>query len=177
METNTSWDIDQSLNRLSIVHDNRWLAIVGIPLSLFGLLVACGPWFIESARNSDDWPILAGGSVIGCGIVVAGLSLCLKFEKFIADRETNTMTRLIGLKPFQRRKQWPLDSFEVVDCSIFNMGSFGSSSSQQYRIQLVGPRNSVLLASCLDKESILLEAIRWSEFLDLPIDNSISETT
>lgn len=169
----TSWATLEEGGRITIVHDNRWLAIIGIPLGLMGLLVAAGPWFIEDARNSGAWPILAVGSLIGIGILVAGLSLCLKYDEIVADRGRGVVTRHAGLHPFRRSKSWPLADIEEVVCVDEKMaGTSTRGSSLHHRVRLVGPGASVLVTSCLELEPVQVEARRWADFLDLPLRDS-----
>ncbi|MDC0325485.1 hypothetical protein OAM01_01890 [bacterium] len=168
----TSWSTHEDQNCLSIVHDNRWLAIIGLPLALVGLAVATGPWFIDDARNSGAWPILAVGSVIGFGIIVAGVSLCFKYERIDTDRATNLLERHKGMPPFRRSMTWPLKNFTEVKVVVEKMDSAsGHGSSLHQRFRLVGPNASILIASCLEPEPIQTEAQRWAKFLDLRLDD------
>jgi len=173
----TSWITDQTKDQLKVIHDNRWLAIIGIPLSLFGLVVGIGPWLIASARQSDAWPILAVGSLIGSGLVVAGLALCFKFESLLADKQTNALIQRKGLPPFQRTRQWSLNDLSEVTCLAEHMASSsGHSSSQHFRLRLDGPGSTILVASSLEQEPILFEARRWADFLGLPLTNKLPPT-
>jgi len=171
----TPWKTSETNHQLTIVHDNRWLAIFGIPISLFGLLVAIGPWFIDSARESGAWPILAGGSLIGTGIFVAGLSLCFKYESVTANTSTGEVVRHKGLAPFRRTAVWPIEEFQQIACRKVQMaGGAQSHSSIHYQVRLKGDEASTLLASCLDSEPIQAEARRWATFLNLPISDSMN---
>jgi hypothetical protein len=170
----TSWTTLEDGGRRAVVHDHRWLAIVGVPLAVFGLVVAAGPWFIEEARNSGAWPILAVGSLIGAGIIVAGLALCFKYEEVAADRGTGVVIRHMGLPPFRRSKTWPLTDFTEVVCLDEKMaGGPGQASSLHHRVRLLGPNASVLVASWLEPEPIRAEARAWARFLDLPLRDTI----
>ena len=170
----TSWQVRQTEHSLTLIHDNRWLAIVGVPLMLFGILLGIGPWWIDSINPAEDWPILVGGSVIALGFVVAGLSLCFHYTEISADLHTAQIVQHKGLAPFRRTSTWPINSFEAVACVEERMGSTSFSSSLHYRIRLVGPNNSVLVASCLESDPILQEVHRWSEFLTLPVDDQLN---
>lgn len=163
-------------DRIALVHDNRWLAILGIPLVLFGLAVAIVPWLIDDAGNSGAWPILAVGSLIGAGIITAGLALCFHHVEFIADRSAGTVTRRTGLRPFQRTKTWPLSTVTEVSCVVETMTRSGlaGGSSTHHRMRLTGPNVSVLVASALEPEPIEHEALRWSEFLGKPLTEGSS---
>lgn len=166
----TSWTTNEGDTRLAVVHDNRWLAIVGVPLATFGLAVAAVPWLIESARNSGAWPILAVGSLIGTGIVVMGMALCFHYVEIVADRRSGSVTRRDGLPPFQRAKSWPLGGIDEVVCVNETMAGGGArGSSTHYRLRLVGPSASVLVASALEPEPVRQEAARWARFLNRPL--------
>ncbi|MGI9244583.1 MAG: hypothetical protein ACR2RV_27525 [Verrucomicrobiales bacterium] len=170
----TSWECLEGADRITIVHDNRWLAIIGVPMALFGLLLGVGLWFIEDARTSGAWPILVVGSLIGMGIAVFGLALCFKYDEISADRRAGELIRHTGLSPFRRTRTWPLSDVEEVVCLDERMaGSSGRSSSLHHRLRLVGPGISVLVASALEPEPVEYEALRWSEFLDLPLRDTI----
>ena len=173
-EQELPWTVRQTPESLVLIHDNRWLAIFGIPMSLVGMLIACGPWFIESARNSDDWMILAGGSVIGLGFIVFGLALCFHYAETTVDLSSETVRHSKGLKPFQRVRTWPIQSFDHIRCGTIQLGRF-SNTTTHYTVSLKGPKSSFLFASSLDKEAILLEALRWSEFLKLPVDDQSTD--
>ena len=158
-----------------IVHDNRWLAIIGIPLAIAGSLVAVGPWLIDDARNSDAWPILVVGSLIGSGILVAGLSLCFKYGEIEADRSMNKITRRAGTLPFRRTRSWSLEDISEIACVIEKMArTSGTGSSIHYCIRLIGPNTSVLIASSLEREPIEAEAARWATSLDKPLGNTMN---
>ena len=168
----TNWVTHENDQSLTIVHDNRWLAIIGIPLALIGLGVGIGPWFIDEARNSEAWPILAVGSLIGFGIIVAGLSLCFNYESIKADRISGFVEKRKGKSPFQRTRKWPLNKLTDVKIVIEQMGSAsGHGTSLHHRFRLVGPNTSILVASCLDSEPIQAEAKRWAKHLNLPLNN------
>jgi hypothetical protein len=170
----TSWTTLEDEERIAIVHDNRWLAIIGVPLVVAGLVVAIGPWFIDDARNSGAWPILAVGSLIGTGIMVAGLSLCFKYDEVIANRGAGIVIRHAGLPPFRRSKTWQLTDFDEILCVDETMTSAsGGGASLHHRVRLIGPGVSVLLASCLEPEPIRTEAQRWGTFLGLPLRDTI----
>lgn len=160
---------------MTIVHDNRWLAIIGVPLAVVGLAIAIGPWFIEEARASGAWLILAVGSLIGAGFIVFGLALCFKYDGVSADRAAGEVVRHAGLQPFRRSKTWPLSDFEEVLCHDLRMAASSArgSSSIQYQVRLEGADASVVLASCFEPELVPYEALRWAEFLDLPVRDAI----
>ena len=170
----TSWETLEADQRITIVHYNRWLAILGVPLAVFGLAIAVEPWLIGEARSSDAWPILAVGSLIGAGIVVAGLALCFKYDEVAADRGVGVVIRHTGLDPFRRTREWPLTAIEEVVCLDEKIGSAsGRGSSLHHRTRLVGSGVSALLASCLEPEPIRMEAQRWSRFLNLPLRDTM----
>ena len=168
----TSWVTQEDSQSLTIVHDNRWLAIIGIPLALVGSAVGIGPWLIDEARNSDAWPILAVGSLIGLAIFVMGLALCFNYESVKADRLSKTLERKKGKPPFQRCTQWTLDPFTELKIELIKMtSSSGNGSSLQYRLLLVSSQTSVSIASCPDHEPIQLEAQRWAKYLGLQLND------
>lgn len=172
-----SWKIQEGSGRLALIHDNRWLAILGIPLAAFGLAVAVVPWLIDEARDSGAWPILAGGGLIGCGIFFMGMTLCFHYVEVLADRKTSLVTRRAGLPPFQRVKSWPLGEISEVECvNVQMVGGRAGGSSTHYQIQLVGPSVSIQLASSLDPEPIREEALRWARFLDKPFADRIKSS-
>lgn len=171
-----SWETHETDESLIIIHDNRWLAIIGIPMILVGLLIAIGPWMIEEARNSGAWPILAGGSVIGLGFIVAGLSLCFKYDEIEANRSLKTVFRRAGLPPFRRTRSWPWDEISEVEvvCETHPRSSH-SGSSLNFSLRLKGPKCSLLVASTLDRKPIESEGPRWADFLGKPFRNTIQE--
>ena len=160
-----------------MIHDNRWMAIIGIPLGIIGVVIAIGPWFLDGVNNSDAWPILAGGSLIGLGFIVAGLFLCFKYEEFIADQNSGMLTRNYGLEPFRRTTEWRLSEFAEVACVDITMSrSSGPGASLHHRLKLIGSSSSVTLASDLETKPILAEAERWAEFLELPLQNRMGQS-
>ncbi len=171
----TSWKSSENAGRLSLVHDNRWLAIIGVPIMMVGLTIAIGLWFIDSVRDSDNWPILATGSLIGVGFFVMGLALCFKYEEVIGNRDDGTLTQNKGLPPFRRSKTWTLTDIQEVVCLDAQLGR-GSSGSLHRHLYLMGPDVSVLLASDLEAAPIRYEAERWANFLNLPIRDKMDET-
>ena len=171
-----SWETRETEERLTIVHDNRWLAIVGVPRMLVGLMIAGGPWLIEEARHSDAWPILVVGSLLGSGFVVAGLALCFKYEEIEADRSSATVARRVGLPPFRRTRTWAWDELTEVAAVTENQArSNHPGSTLHYRVRLIGPKCSVLVASALEREPIEAEAPRWARFLDKPLRGAMHE--
>ena len=116
-----SWTTIEGDGRLAVVHDNRLLAIIGIPLALGGLAVATVPWLVVEARNSSAWPILAVGSLIGAGIVTMGMALCFHYVEIVADRRSGSVTRRAGLPPFQRTKSWPLSAIRNKIVKTFGL--------------------------------------------------------
>jgi hypothetical protein len=170
----TSWTTTEDGERILIVHDDRWLAIIGIPMMLFGLAVAIGPWFIDEARHSGAWPILAVGSLIGAGLIVAGLSLCFKYEEIAADRGTGVIVRHIGLDPFRRTKTRPLSDFTEVAClDERTPSSSRRAPSLVHRVRLIGPDASEIVTSSVEAEPIRVEAQRWANFLELPLRDTL----
>lgn len=168
----TSWETIEGNQSITVIHDNRWLAIVGIPLSLVGTAIAFGPWFIDEARNSGAWPILTVGSLIGLGFFVMGLALCFSFESVKADRHNKSLERKKGKPPFQRRTKWPLEIFSALEIDLVKMTSAsGNDSSLQYRMLITASDKSVLIASCPDYKPIQMEAQRWAKYLDLRVND------
>lgn len=168
----TSWETIEGDQSITVIHDNRWLAIVGIPLSLVGTAIGIGPWFIDEARNSEAWPILVVGSLIGLGFFVMGLALCFSFESVKADRLNTSLERKKGKPPFQRSTKWSLDLFKELKIDLVRMTSASRhSSSLQYRLQLAASDTSVLIASCPDYKPIQTEAQRWAKYLDLRLND------
>jgi hypothetical protein len=168
-----SWTTLEDGERIATVHDNRWLAIIGVPLTVLGLAVAIGPWFIAEARHFGAWPILAAGSLIGVGIIMAGLSLCFKYDEITADRGTGLVIRHTGLRPFRRSKIWPLTKFSEVVCLEERMVTRELGSSRHHRVRLMGAGASVLIASSLDPDQIRAEAQRWAKILDLTFRDTL----
>ncbi|WP_425400988.1 hypothetical protein [Aeoliella sp.] len=166
----TSWETREDGDELTIIHDNRWLAIVGVPLAMFGLAVAIGPWLLEEVRKPDNYLILGGGSVVGAGLLTAGLSLCFLYMQVVANRRTGQCTRHVGIPPFRRTTNWSLDQFDKVICVNETLRSLSATSSTHFRVRLVGPSDSVLIASSLESEPIRMEAERWSDFLRIPLE-------
>lgn len=172
----TSWTIRETDERLTIIHDNRWLAIVGVPMMLVGLVIAVGPWLIEEARTSGAWPILAVGSLLGLGFVVFGLALCFKYEEIEADRSSGLVFRRAGLPPFRRTRSWSwADLTEVAAVTESQVRTHHPGSSLHYRLRLIGPKCSLLVASSFDREPIEAEAPRWARFLDKPLRKAMQE--
>jgi len=171
---NTPWTTIEDEKRIAIVHDNRWLAIIGVPLTMAGLVVAVVPWLIEQARNSGAWPILAVGSLVGAGIIVAGLSLCFNYVEIVGDRQSGLVTRRAGLRPFQRSRSWPVTAFSEIVCVVEMIGrASGPGSTRHHRVRLVGPGASLLLASSLEAVPIRAEAQRWANFLGIPLKHNM----
>jgi hypothetical protein len=172
----TSWTCSEEKGRLKIAHDNRWLAIIGVPIALVGVAIAVGPWFLEGVSILDAWPILAVGSLIGSGFILMGLALSFKYDEVIADRDQDMLIQNTGLPPFRRSKTWPLKAIEEVVCLNEQMGrASGSGASFHCRLRLLGPKVSVLLASDLEAAPIRFEAERWAYYLNLPIKDKLGE--
>lgn len=160
------WLSEQSAERLEICHDHRWLRIFGFPLIAIGTIVAIGLWLLPGVDRMEAGPMLAVGSLIGLAFVLFGAQLSFNRVTFIADKTENSLLRREGFWVFTRTRHYPLDQFASVDCQqVSDPGGIPG----RYIVSLTSPDKSLRLAGFVESEPILIEARRWSAFLQLPL--------
>ena len=160
------WLVTESNRSLEICHDHRWLGIIGVPLACIGLVAATGLWFVPDVDYSEDWPIIAVGSLIGFGFVLMGLHLTFNREFFIADKNQGALIHRTGFGHFSRTRRYPLNEVKEVLCEPFATASKGT---QRYAVTIVGESYRVPIAASLELDPIMMEAMRWSDFLQKPL--------
>lgn len=160
------WLAEQAAETLEICHDHRWLRIIGFPLMAIGSVIAIGLWFLPGVDRIEAGPMLAVGSLIGLAFVLFGAQLSFNRVTFIADKTKNSLLHREGFWVFTRTKHYPLDQFNSVECQqVSDPGGIPG----RYILLLKSPENSLRLAGFIESEPILIEARRWSAFLQLPL--------
>ncbi len=157
------WKVTATTQRLELTHEHLWLGIIGIPLSLIGLVISVGIWNIPGILISEAWPILSGGSVIGFGFTVMGLHLTFNREVFSLDQVGGKLTHLSGFGPFTRRRSYPITNIERVICRQ----AHETGSSTSYIMVLEGIKLSKRVVSFPEVDPVLWEGLRWSTFLNI----------
>ena len=165
------WIVHQTKDSLELCHDHRWLRIVGIPLIAIGIIAAVAIWFIPHDNWDDAWPMLAVGSLFGLAIAIAGLHLSLNRVGFIAQLPDDRLLHYEGFGPLLRKREFRLSQVQHVRATqIVDAGSPGP----RYALILIFPNQQLRLAIFVERDPILIEALRWSEFLNKPLDDQLS---
>lgn len=161
------WIIEQTSQQLRLTHDHRWLKIIGLPMVLLGLTGATGIWLIPGIPLQDAWPMLAVGSLIGCGFAMMGLHLSFNLLVFTADRQAGTLVRREGFGPFIRIRTLQLD--EIKSVALLRGPSGGSIPNYIFEIRWENRR--LRIVSIADKALVEQEAIRWAAFLNVDLQD------
>lgn len=106
---NIPWLVEESPEKLQLIHDYRWLRVIGFPLAAIGLIGSVGIWFLPGIPYQDAWPMLAVGSLIGSAFALMGMHLSFNLLTFTADRHLGTLTRREGFGPFIRIRNVSLE--------------------------------------------------------------------
>lgn len=165
-ELDQPWIVTEADEQLELCHEHRWLGILGIPLALFGLFAACGIWFLPDLNRAEDWPILAGGSLIGFGMALLGMHVTFNRERFIADKRQGSLIHRSGFGPFIRTRRYPLNDVEQLVCEPT---PDAGTSGDRYSLSIVASSYAKRIATFVEAEPILWEGLRWSLFLDKPL--------
>lgn len=154
--------------RLVLRHDHRWLAIVGVPLSLIGVCVMVGIWFLPGVAYQEAWPVILAGQFVPLGLVVMGLHLSFNVDETEADQKKRLISRRRGMRPFQRVRTI---HFESVTAVVVEDVVGVSRSGRQFALALQGPELFLRLWISTDLNAIETEACRWAEFLRVALQS------
>lgn len=168
-ESESPWLVYQTPTRLQLIHDHRWLKVIGIPIICIGILMAAGIWLIPGIDNSDAWPILAGGTFIGLGFCLLGLHLSLNLVSFTADHETGLFTHREGFSIFTRIRTVRLNEIKGIRCRRATEPGFAG----YFILEIESSKRTIRLAQHIEEEPIRLEGIRWSDFLSVELIDGI----
>lgn len=160
------WQSVETESRLELVHDHRWLKLFGLPLAGFGSVVSILLWCIPGVELAEAWPMLAVGSLIGIAFMLMGLHLSFNRVIFVADRKQNLVVQQEGFGWFTRQKRIPFTELQRVR---IDRRSNSGGSFVQYTMELVTSKRGILVASFPELEPVREESLRWSKFLDIPL--------
>jgi hypothetical protein len=161
------WNLVETAERLELCHDHRWLRIFGIPLATLGLVAAVAVWFIPVPNFAEAWPLLAVGSLMGLAFTLLGAHLSFNRVTIAADRRAQQLIHSQGFGIFTRSRRVPLN--EVLSGALLRRTHAGSTLAC-YTFELVMCQRRVLVAAFPEPEPVVHTARRWSEFLNIDLD-------
>lgn len=177
MEPKPPWQVIESGQRLTVLHEHRWLGWIGWPMVAAGVGGAAVIWLLPFDGDTAAWPFQAVGSLIGGAFVLMGLELSLGRETITADKVSDEVVRREGFGPFTRIRRQPLRELEAVVCEPETLRHPGGSGRGSGSVMLLTwPGQVVRVARGVQPEPILAEAERWAAFLGPPLINRLVHT-